>query len=135
MSLIIKNVGASNKLLLPNGKPLKLGAEIKVPESILNSSLVRNLISSGKLTVKAAGAKEVALEVVDVVKEVLETVSLAAINPVAAVTNAADLISEVKEAVESISSAIEDEVVLTVASEESTDKPKSRRKPSKKDEE
>ena len=102
MSLIIKNVAASNKLLLPNGKPLKIGSEIKVAESILGSSL-------------------------------------SAINPMAAVTNVADLVSEVQEAVSSVTDAVKDDSSLTILSdseqvEEIEEKPKSRRRSIKKDE-
>jgi hypothetical protein len=140
MSLIIKNVSASNKLLLPNGKPLKVGSEIKVAESILGSSLIRKLISENKISVRPASAKTAILDVIDVVKEVAETVALSAINPMAAVTNVADLVSEVQEAVSSVSDAVKDDSSLTILAdneqtEELEEKPKTRRRSAKKDEE
>jgi hypothetical protein len=140
MSLIIKNVAASNKLLLPNGKPLKIGAEIKVSESIMGSSLIRKLISEGKISVRPSSAKAAILDVIDVVKEVVETVALTAVNPVAAVTNVADIVAEVQEAVTSVSDAVQEDSSLTILQdseslEEVEEKPKSRRRTSKKEEE
>lgn len=138
MSLIIKNVAASNKLLLPNGKPLKVGAEIKVAESIMGSSLIRKLIAENKISVRPASTKTAILDVIDVAKEIAETVALAAINPVAAVTNVADVISEVQEAVISVTDAVKEDSSVTISSDSDTsteveEKPKAIRRSARKD--
>lgn len=119
MSLFLKNISASNKLLLPNGKVLKVGSELKLSESILNSSLVRKLISEGKLEVrKAETVKPVLEEIADVAVTAIKVAAAVAISPVAAIPLIPEVISEISDVVDSIA---EDK-------EEDTSKAKQRRR-------
>jgi hypothetical protein len=103
MSLFLKNISASNKLLLPNGKVLKVGSELKLSESILNSSLVRKLISEGKLEVrKAEVTKSVFNELADVAATAIKVVAAVAVSPVAAIPLIPEVVSEISDVVEAI---------------------------------
>jgi hypothetical protein len=103
MSLFLKNISASNKLLLPNGKVLKVGSELKLSESILNSSLVRKLISEGKLEVrKAEVSKSVFNELADVAATAIKVVAAVAVSPVVAIPLIPEVVSEISDVVEAI---------------------------------
>ncbi len=103
MSLFLKNISASNKLLLPNGKVLKVGSELKLSESILNSSLVRKLISEGKLEVrKAEVSKSVFSELADVAATAIKVVAAVTVSPVAAIPLIPEVVSEISDVVEAI---------------------------------
>ncbi len=110
MSLFLKNISASNKLLLPNGKVLKVGSELKLSESILNSSLVRKLITEGKLQVrKAEASKPILEELADVAATAIKVVAAVAVSPVAAIPLIPEVVSEISDVVEAIAEDKEEE--------------------------
>lgn len=101
MSLIIRNVSAGNKLLLPNGRLLKMGCELKVNDTMLNSSLVRKLISEGKLTVVKTQEKASILEeVADVAITAVKLVAAASISPIAVIPLIPEAIEEIKDVID-----------------------------------
>jgi Pyruvate/2-oxoacid:ferredoxin oxidoreductase gamma subunit len=140
MSLIIKNVCASNKLLLPNGRTLKVGTEIKVSESILNSSLVRKLISENKLTVRKVTLGSAVSEISEAITEIASAAVASSVSKLAIVAKAPDIVEEVSQAVEAISDLITEETSVTiidgedkVASDSEEAKPRTRRSVKKED--
>lgn len=133
MSLIIKNVCASNKLLLPNGRTLKVGTEIKVSESILNSSLVRKLISENKLTVRKVTLSSTVSEVAEAITEIASAAVASTVSKLAIVTRASDIVEEVEQAVDAVSDLLTEETSVTILDSEEA-KPKARRRTKKEDE-
>jgi hypothetical protein len=133
MSLIIKNVCASNKLLLPNGRTLKVGTEIKVSESILNSSLVRKLISENKLTVRKVTLSSTVSEVAEAITEIASAAVASTVSNLAIVTRAPDIVEEVEQAVDAVSDLLTEETSVTIIDSEEA-KPKARRRTKKEDE-
>ncbi len=115
---MIKNIGASNKLLLPNGKPLKVGSEIKVSDSILSSAIIRKLISEGKVQVRPVSLKNTATELAEAVTSIVTTVAASTVNPAAAVLNIVESVSEVVDAIEAVSDVISDASSLTILPED-----------------
>ena len=140
MSLIIKNVTASNKLLLPNGRTLKVGTEIKVSESILNSSLVRKLISENKLTVRKVTLSSAVSEISEAITEIASAVVASSVSKLAVVAKASDIVEEVSQAVEAVSDLVTEETSVTiiegedkVATDSEEAKPRTRRSVKKED--
>lgn len=114
MSQIITNVSAGRKFILPTGKVLVQGCSTKANAKILSDSHVKKLISSGRLSVSSvASTSDVISEIVDVAKEVVETISLSAINPIAAVANIPDVIKEIEDVVDIVVDSKPEEVKAT----------------------
>lgn len=109
MSQIITNVSAGRKFILPTGKVLVQGCSARANAKILSDSHVKKLIASGRLAVSSvATASDIVSEIIDVAKEVVETVSLVAINPVAAIANIPDVVKEIEDVVDAVAEKTEE---------------------------